>query len=175
MNKWALSVIPALLATVFSTQTNAAELEVKVNIPRLNAAEYHRPYVTIWLERPDQSMAATLAVLYSQETRGADKGTTWLKDIRQWWRKGGRALSMPMDGVSGATRPVGEHTFSFTAGQAPLGTLAAGDYRLVVETAREKGDRELVRIPFSWPARQAEALQVNGERELGAVLLNIKP
>src|SRR5690606_39951422 len=107
MRKWAPSVISALIATVFSSQANAAGLDVKVTILRLNAAEYHRPYVAIWVEHPDQSIATTLAVLYSKETRGEDKGTKWLKDIRQWWRKGGRDLNMPVDGVSCGTRPDG--------------------------------------------------------------------
>ncbi len=33
----------------------AAEMNVSIEIPKLNVAEYHRPYVAIWLEKPDQS------------------------------------------------------------------------------------------------------------------------
>tara|TARA_R110002111_G_scaffold176810_1_gene242464 strand:- start:153223 stop:153537 length:315 start_codon:yes stop_codon:yes gene_type:complete len=42
----------------------AADMDVTVEIPRLQVAEYHRPYVAIWLEKPDQSHAADLAVWY---------------------------------------------------------------------------------------------------------------
>ena len=42
----------------------AADLSVKFDLPQLNVAEYHKPYVAIWLERADQSVAANLAVLY---------------------------------------------------------------------------------------------------------------
>mgnify|MGYP001585622981 FL=1 len=42
----------------------AADMNVKVEIPRLNVAEYHRPYVSMWIERADQSPVTTLAVWY---------------------------------------------------------------------------------------------------------------
>ena len=42
----------------------AAELEDGVEIPKLNVAEYHRPYVAIWLEGADQKVASNLAVWY---------------------------------------------------------------------------------------------------------------
>lgn len=46
----------------------AAELQVEVEIPRINVAEYHRPYVAIWLEGADQKVAANLAVWYLMKT-----------------------------------------------------------------------------------------------------------
>ncbi|MCB5186527.1 DUF2271 domain-containing protein [Methylobacillus caricis] len=169
-----LAVIPALLAALFAGASHAAGLDVKVTVPRINAAEYHRPYVAIWVETPNQDIATTLSVWYGKD-KGEGKGTKWLKDIRQWWRKGGRDLEMPLDGVSGATKPVGEHTLSYTEGKAPLNKLAPGEYRLVVEAAREKGDRELVRIPFTWPVTKATSLNASGEHELGTISLDIKP
>lgn len=77
----------------------AADLNVKVEIPRLTVAEYHRPYVAMWVERADQSPVQTLAVWYDGKLRDGE-GTKWLKDMRQWWRKAGRDLHMPADGTS---------------------------------------------------------------------------
>jgi len=152
----------------------AADLQLDVEIPRLNVAEYHRPYLAIWLERPDQSHAANLAVWY--DTKLKDKeGEKWLKDLRQWWRRSGRSLEMPVDGVSAATRAVGSHTLKFTDQQAPLKTLEAGEYRLVVEAAREVGGRELLRIPFSWPPQQNASHQAQGKSELGPITLTLTP
>ncbi|MFL9711253.1 DUF2271 domain-containing protein [Methylobacillus sp. Pita1] len=168
------AVIPALLAAMFAGTSHAAGLDVKVTIPRINAAEYHRPYVAIWVETPNQDIATTLSVWYAKD-KADNKGTKWLKDLRQWWRKGGRDVNMPLDGVSGATKPVGEHTLSYTEGKAPLEKLAAGEYNLVVEASREKGDRELVRVPFKWPVQKAESLKASGESELGAISLELKP
>ena len=56
---------PLLLSLVLlSTPLMAAELDIRIEIPRLQVAEYHRPYVAVWLERPDQSHVANLAVWY---------------------------------------------------------------------------------------------------------------
>ena len=163
-----------LLAALLAGPTLAADLEVTVAIPRLDVAEYHRPYVAVWIERPDNSVAANLAVWYDLKMAN-DEGTKWLKDMRQWWRRSGRTLQMPVDGVSGATKPAGEHRLQFKAGKPPLVDLPTGDYRLVVEAAREVGGRELQQIPFQWPPQRAERLQAQGQHELGAIGLELTP
>lgn len=152
----------------------SADMNIKVEIPRLNVAEYHRPYVAFWIERSDQSIAAHLAVWYQIDPKKED-GREWLKDMRQWWRRGGRALQMPVDGVTGATRPVGEHTLTFSSAEEPLSTLAPGKYNLVVEAAREVGGRELLKVPFEWPGSAPQRASAKGSTELGAVALNISP
>ena len=96
------------LATGWGTAT-AADLSLSVEIPQLPVAEYHRPYVAIWIEGADQTIAANLAVWY--QVRGDH--TKWLPDLRQWWRRGGRDLKVPVDGLTGATRPVGQHLLKF--------------------------------------------------------------
>jgi hypothetical protein len=162
-----------LLASLPVGVAAAGELSLAVEVPKLNAAEYHRPYVAVWLEREDQSVAANLSVWY--ETSNRKEGTKWLAELRQWWRRSGRDQKFPIDGVTGPTKPVGTHQLRFASSQAPLATLAAGKYQLVVEAARENGGREVVRIPFQWPAKGAQSLTAKGERELGAVALNLTP
>ena len=152
----------------------AVELQVSVEIPRLQVAEYHRPYVALWLEKTDQSHVADLAVWYDVKLKDQE-GEKWLKDLRQWWRRSGRSLELPVDGVSSATRAVGSHTLTFDDSRAPLKDLAPGDYRLVIEAAREVGGRELLRVPFSWPATAQQTHNAQGESELGAISLTLKP
>jgi hypothetical protein len=169
-------LLPAALTSLIGAQSLlAADLEVSVDIPRFSVAEYHRPYVAIWIERPDQSVAANLAVWYDQQTSKAEKGTTWLKDLRQWWRKAGRELTMPVDGVSGPTRPPGAHQVTFRGTRGPLSSLAPGSYQLVVEASREVGGREVVRIPFDWPTAASQAAKSQGQHELGQIQVNVKP
>ena len=154
---------------------HAADLRLKVEIPRLNVAEYHRPYVAMWIEKADQSFVADLAVWYDLKLAN-NEGNKWLKDMRQWWRKSGRNLEMPVDGLSGATRAPGEHQVVFQGAKSPLNKLQPGEYQLVVEAAREVGGRELVRVPFTWPAAaKAQQAKVKGETELGTITLEIKP
>jgi len=153
----------------------AASLDVNVEVPKLNVAEYHRPYVAVWIEGADQKVAANLSVWYQLKDTAEGHGTKWLPDLRQWWRKSGRTLQVPVDGVTGPTRPVGKHLLSFNDRQPQLRDLPAGQYTLVVEAAREVGGRELVKIPFSWPARSAQNGRAQGTSELGTVTLAVKP
>src|SRR5688500_3115960 len=98
--------VPLALSGLMAARASAADLAVTVEVPSMSVAEYHRPYLAIWIERPDQTVAANLAVWYSVKGSNGE-GTKWLKDLRQWWRRAGRDLTLPIDGLSGATRAPG--------------------------------------------------------------------
>jgi hypothetical protein len=151
----------------------ASELLVSVEIPRLSVSEYHRPYVAVWLEGQNQSVT-NLAVWYEVGKRDGE-GTKWLKDMRTWWRRSGRELAMPADGISGATRPPGRQQLAFAGDTGPLTNLPPGEYSLVVEAAREVGGRELLRVPFQWPPKAPAKLDAKGETELAAITVELKP
>ncbi|HET8897600.1 MAG TPA: DUF2271 domain-containing protein [Rhodanobacteraceae bacterium] len=152
----------------------AAEMNLTVEIPRLQVAEYHRPYVAVWIEGEQHEVAAQLALWYDQANRKED-GAKWLKDLRQWWRRGGRELALPVDGVTGATRPAGQQQLRLQSGQPPLGELKAGSYTLVVEAAREVGGREVLKLPFTWPVSAPLHVEAQGQHELGRIALDINP
>ncbi len=141
----------------------AAAGTVSVTIPRLPVAEYHRPYVAVWIEPAGGGAARTLAVWYDVKKGGAEPGTKWLADLRAWWRKGGRSLRLPADGVSGATRAPGTHRIALPADLKP------GAYVLNVEAARETGGRELVQLPFN---SSAATWRSTCSHELGAVIIS---
>lgn len=164
----------ALLTGLLIKTAQATDLELSIELPRLDVAEYHRPYVAIWIENADQDAVGDLAVWYDVAQKN-NEGAEWLKDMRQWWRRSGRNQTFPVDGVSGATKPVGTHALNFSGASKPFAQLKPGQYTLAVEAAREVGGRELVRIPFEWPVKKAEHLTVNGDHELGSVILTIKP
>ena len=160
----------ALLVALGGT-AGAADLTLNLEIPNLPVAEYHRPYVAIWVEDGSQSIAAHLALWY--QVRGDH--TKWLPDLRQWWRRGGRDVKVPVDGLTGATRPAGQHILKFDAAAEPLAKLKPGRYEIVVEAVREVGGREAVRIPFEWPIKAAQRGNAQGKSELGAVALTLNP
>lgn len=138
---------------------------VNVTIPKLNVAEYHKPYVAVWLEPAAGGTARTLAVWYEVKKGGNEPGSKWLSELRGWWREGGKSLAMPADGISGATRAPGAYTIPLPADLKP------GAYVLKVEAARETGGRELVSMPMSVPAKTARA---SGKTELGAITLSVR-
>lgn len=156
------------LSAVFAAPALAADpatMDVTITIPRLTVAEYHRPYVAIWVEKAG-APAKTVAVWYDHDMKD-NEGTKWLRDVRQWWRVSGRTLKFPANGITGATRAPGAHKVSFS--RAQLGAAAPGQYTLVVEASREVGGRELVRIPFIWPSKAGAGGRAAGKTELGAV------
>ena len=135
----------------------ASAASVSITIPRLTVAEYHKPYVAVWLEPAAGGAARTLSVWYEVKKGGNEPGTKWLSDLRAWWRKGGKSLKMPADGISGATRAPGSYTIPMPADVKP------GAYILHVEAARETGGRELVSLPLTPSAK------TSGKTELGAI------
>ncbi|KEQ53933.1 DUF2271 domain-containing protein [Sphingobium chlorophenolicum] len=148
-------------ATALAAPATAQTLDVTLTLPRLSVAEYHRPYVAVWLEK-EGAPARTLSVLYDVDKRN-NGGVKWLRDIRMWWRASGRSLTLPADGISGATRAPGTHKLSFA-----VGTLAPGKYTVAVEAARENGGREVVRVPLNVTAAGGKG-SATGQFELGAV------
>ncbi len=151
---------PLLIAGLLSAPAGAAT--VSITIPQLKVAEYHRPYVAAWLEPTAGGEARTLLVWYDVKKTGAEPGTKWLADLRSWWRKGGRRLKQPADGISGATRAPGTYQIPVPADLAP------GAYILHVEAAREAGGREIVSVPVNLPAASGSSA---GKTELGAVTI----
>lgn len=143
----------------------ASAATVNVTIPKLNVAEYHKPYVAVWLEPATGGPARTLAVWYDVKKMGGEPGTKWLADLRAWWRKGGRSMAMPANGISGATRAPGTHAIPLPADLKP------GQYVLNVEAARLRvghGQRHLHQFA---PARLARGA---GSHELGAVTVSAR-
>lgn len=174
-----LLIFLAVLLT--TTPAFAAKLDIDIELPKIDVAEYHRPYVAIWIANKDASVAANLAVWYQQkagkdaQTGKQEPGSRWLADLRQWWRRSGRESTLPIDGVSGATRPAGQYQLSYSDAKPPLGQLAAGNYMLMVEVVREVGGRELKSIAFEWPPAQRQTSRTRGETEIGSVELTLVP
>lgn len=166
--------IAPLLLVAAAAPSFASDLSVSVELPRLQVAEYHKPYVAVWIENDSNKVVSNLAVWYDTDMRN-NEGEKWLKDMRQWWRRTGRNLDLPVDGMSGATRGPGTHQMRFSLQQAQLQNLPAGNYRLRVEAAREVGGRELINLPFTWPQTKTTTFKQAGNSELGAISFTINP
>lgn len=155
-------LIPIALAVV---PAHAADLSIE--IPRLKVAEYHAPYVAGWIANDKRKNVKNLFVWYDHKMKD-DEGEKWLKDMRLWWRRGGRSLDLPIDGLTGATRRPGTATLNISEA---LQSLPPGDYQLNVEAARELGGRETVSIKFTWPLDANASLSASGKKELGKIQL----
>lgn len=69
-----LALGSVVLGIGWATSATAADLNLKLQIPQLEVAEYHRPYVAVWIEREDQSIAGNLAVWYQTDKKKEEIG-----------------------------------------------------------------------------------------------------
>ena len=150
----------ALALLLPSLPSGAAQLQVELEIPKIDTVEYHRPYLAVWVEDEKNQQVTQIALWLEQEK--------WHRDLRSWWRRGGNRLALPVDGVSGATRKPGRYSLSHNV------NLPVGKYWLNIESVREVGGREHIRIPFDWSLQQLQ-LSEQGSTELGQVTFTILP
>lgn len=153
----------------------AASLTLQLTLPSIDTASYYRPYLAAWVEQAgdDKAQLGTLAVWYDTRLRD-NGGKGWLRNLRTWWRNSGEQMTLPADGISGATRTAGTHTLQFNDAHGTLAKLPAGRYQLAIEVAREQGGRELLRVPFAWRGAAGTA-SAQGSKELGQVSVSTAP
>ena len=159
------TLIVALIFGVHSAAAAAPQVTLELEIPRLHASPYHRPFVAAWLEDDQRRGVHTLAVWYDKDD--------WLKDLRQWWRKQGRTGPRQFDGVTGATRRPGQHRIQWNGLDAKGTPLPPGEYYLNLEAVREAGGREHIRHKIRWPQTPPHSLQLQGSSELGTITVRI--
>ena len=83
-------------------------------------------------------------------------------------------MTLPVDGVSGATRAPGRQTLSLDATTA-LKSLPAGQYSLVIEASREAGGHDLVKLPIDWNPAKGMVVTGKGDGELGDIKASYTP
>lgn len=172
MKKRLLTSILSVIGLGLSVPALSADAQLEINLPVVQGSRVKRPYVAVWLEKAaSHEFAGNIAVWYDT---AKSVGSKWLPDLRAWWRASGSQSALPIDGVSGATRPAGEHTLNL-GNAAAMKKLPAGNYEVVVEVSREHGGHDLVRLPLQWPPRSATKAEAKGAQELGQVLLTTKP
>lgn len=110
-----------------------------------------------------------------QENPRTPGGARWLNEVREWWADSGNRLQFPVDGLTSASRAAGTYELTFAADDPKLAKLAPGNYKLIVEAAREHGGKESLSIPFTWPGSVAQTATASGKSELGPVELAVTP
>ena len=147
-----------LVLAIGCTGAKARQMEVNFELPEFSTANYHNPYVAIWLESETENQTLMLWHLKRSEK---DK---WLKDIRRWWRKLGRYGEAP-DAVTGATKGPGDyHKRFFVEG--------ATQFKLFIEVVREDGGRSLLKQAIDLNDEQNE-YTLAADKEIGPVVIKI--
>lgn len=164
-------------ALLLATSVQAADFNIEVTIPDIKSSEYHRPYVAVWVEDSEGKLVEHLSLWYfiKGKADNPQEGLKYLKELRNWWRKGGRSLKPLPDAITGATRKPGKHTIEIKADDPRLAKLKDGSYTLKVEATREEGGTESVAIPFTLPIKEKTEASAAGKSELGDISLTLTP
>ena len=158
MKKFRLAPVLMCYAVITCGIASAREIQVEFDIPAIETADYHKPYVAIWLERPDNNETLLLWHLIDSED---DK---WLPDIRRWWRKLGR-YGETIDGVTGATRGPGDYREVFDV-------EAKEPFTLLLEVVREDGGRSLLKQRIDASGQQ-RVFNLPADKEIGVTTITL--
>lgn len=166
-------LVALLLGTAAPAVAAPKEFVVEVELPRISVAEYHKPYVAGWIEDANGKAVAPLLVWYDVKKKDAG-GKKWLPDLKTWWRRAGRTMTIPANGITGATRAPGRNVLAIPAASNALTRLPAGQYSFVIEAAREGGGREVVKAPFKWKPGGTIKAGATGTGELRTIRLTLR-
>ncbi|MFM7163395.1 MAG: DUF2271 domain-containing protein, partial [Planctomycetaceae bacterium] len=144
------------------------ELEIKLEIANVDGGRrYRRPYVAVWVEDSAGYPVRTLA-LWVQKT---GKGPRWIPDLKRWHKTDEiRQFDDERDLVatlSEPTRKPGEYSLVWDGTDHRGELVAAGDYVISIESAREHGTYQLIREKLKLGGEPVRA-KLKGNNEIKA-------
>ena len=149
MNKTRLPVtVTLVVGALFALPAYTAELQISVEIPQLKVAEYHRPYVAVWIEAPSETLVSVLGVWYQ-----SGRKEKYLAELSRWSATGASATAL--DTVSSATRTPGDYQLVWDGTDLDGARVPTGDYVICIESAREHGPHSLIRQSVALGAEAA--------------------
>lgn len=147
-----------------SAWKSGQHFQIEYEIPALDVAEYRRPYLAVWITNSEGKSIRQLHIL--------GDSSRWLRELRSWWRKVGRADDSLVDALAGATRKPGRYTITWDGRDAYGNSVMQGNYELHIEAAREHGEHETLVLPFTLNGKNLERT-VEGSKEIGRVRLTL--
>lgn len=134
--------------------------------PVTGGGRYRRPYVAVWLEDEDAFPVRTALLWLTTK----EPGPRWHRDLLRWHRNDG--VRKVADGtdliatIASATRGPGKYTALFNGKDDAGKPLAAGNYTLYVEVAREHGTYQLIRHPLKLGTEPIAQTQLKPNAEI---------
>jgi thiamine biosynthesis lipoprotein len=119
----------------------ASVLEVSFELPRIDAANYRKPYVVVWVTDADKTLVKTLLIL--------GKRASYQEDNYVWWRRYGRKQPEIVDTTAKPTRAPGRYAVGWDGTDAAGRAAAPGAYLIHIEAAREHGGHAYQTIPVT--------------------------
>jgi len=106
------------------------QVTVAVELPKIDAKKYRKPYAAIWVENAEGKAVRTLSVW--------GNAPKYLKDLGDWWKIGKGDADL-IKAVTRATRGPGKYDLVWDGKDDKGKALAQGTYTVRVEVHREFG------------------------------------
>lgn len=100
-------------------------------IAKMDVPKYRAPYVVIWVTDANKQLVRTLQV-WGEEHK-------WQDSNYVWWRRYGRKMDN-LDTIAKPSRPAGRYSVVWDGKDDQGKRVAAGQYQIHIESAREHGD-----------------------------------
>lgn len=107
------------------------QVEVTYSLPKIEAANYKKPYVIVWVTDAAKNPIKTLLIMGNR----AD----WQEDNYVWWRRYGRKEPTQVEALAKPTRAPGRYTVGWDGTDASGKRAPQGVYTIHIEAAREHG------------------------------------
>lgn len=134
-------------------------VNVGYEIPKIEAGNYKRPFVIVWVTDAEKSLVKTLLI---SGTRAE-----WQEDNYVFWRRYGRKLPGVVEAMGKPTRAPGKYSVGWDGTDNDGKRVPQGRYIVHIEAAREHGGHAYQTIEVDLAAKPANGAAV-GKDELGA-------
>lgn len=118
-------------AAAASSWPQGYQAQLDYVIPKIDVPKYRAPYVVIWVTDSNKQLVRTLQV-WGDEHK-------WQDSNYVWWRRYGRKIDN-LDTVAKPSRQAGRYSVVWDGKDDQGKRVAAGQYQVHIESAREHGD-----------------------------------
>jgi FAD:protein FMN transferase len=160
---------PAAKPAAPAVWDQAFELNINLEVARIDNYRVHSPYVAVWIEDANHFPVRTLA-LWFQKPRWLPELKGWYRDDQVRYSKEGNDITRT---VSSATRPAGQYTIKWDGKDNQGNFVKPGKYTVFVEAAREHGTYQIKSQEMDFSGQPQQATMAPGT-ELGAVTLDYR-
>jgi FAD:protein FMN transferase len=143
------------------------ELDINLELARIDDFRYRRPYVAVWVEGQDHLPVRTIAVWFGKPR--------YLSDLRSWYHTAqlrGNEDDI-LRTVSSATRSPGRYTLKWDGKDDEGKFVKSGEYTICIEVAREHGTYQMLRQPMDFSG-QPKQITLPAGSEIGGATLDYR-
>jgi thiamine biosynthesis lipoprotein len=135
-------------------------VQIRYEIPRIDGADYTRPYVVAWISDAERKLVRTLFVLGDR--------ARWRQNNYVWQRRFERFTPDAVQAVSRPTRAPGRYDLIWDGLDNNGRAVGQGHYTLTIEAAREHGGHSIQVIDLDLGAAPLQQ-SAPAQPEIGAV------